>query len=38
VLAPPAALLLLALGLGLATPEVLRDAWTAAVGQLSPTP
>ncbi len=38
VVLPPAALLLLALGLGLATPNALREAWTAAVRQLSPTP
>ncbi|MHB1308473.1 MAG: complex I subunit 5 family protein [Limisphaerales bacterium] len=38
VIVPPAILLLLALGLGLATPEVLRESWTAAVTQLSPTP
>jgi hydrogenase-4 component F len=38
VIMPPAVLLLLALGLGLATPEVLRESWTAAVRQLSPTP
>jgi hydrogenase-4 component F len=38
VIVPPAVLLLLALWLGLATPQVLSDAWTAAVGQLSPTP
>jgi hydrogenase-4 component F len=38
VLLPPLGLLLLTLGLGLATPEVLRDAWTAAVAQLKVTP
>lgn len=38
VLLPPLVLLLLALGLGLATPELLREAWTAAVKQLSPGP
>jgi len=38
VLLPPAVLLALALLLGLAAPEILRDSWTAAVGQLSPTP
>jgi hydrogenase-4 component F len=38
VLLPPAVLLLLALGLGVATPTVLRDSWTAAVQQLSPPP
>jgi hydrogenase-4 component F len=35
--APPFLLLLLALWLGLATPEVLREAWSAAVSQLTPT-
>jgi hydrogenase-4 component F len=38
VVLPPAALLLLALGLGLATPNALRETWTAAVRQLSPPP
>ncbi len=38
VIVPPVVLLLLSLGLGLATPDVLREAWTAAVRQLSPTP
>ncbi|MBI4660688.1 MAG: hypothetical protein HY735_17770 [Verrucomicrobia bacterium] len=38
VIVPPVVLLLLALGLGLATPDVLRESWTAAVKQLSPTP
>ncbi len=38
VIVPPAVLLLLALVLGLATPAVLRESWTAAVSQLSPTP
>ena len=38
VIVPPLVLLLLALWLGLATPEVLREAWTAAVQQLTPTP
>ncbi|MBI2947726.1 MAG: Fe-S-binding domain-containing protein, partial [Verrucomicrobia bacterium] len=38
VIVPPAVLLILALGLGLATPDVLRESWTAAVKQLSPTP
>lgn len=38
VIVPPAVLLLLALGLGLATPDMLRESWTAAVHQLSPTP
>jgi hydrogenase-4 component F len=35
---PPFMLLLLALWLGLATPEVLREAWSTAVQQLTPTP
>jgi hydrogenase-4 component F len=38
VVLPPLVLLGLSLWLGLATPQVLRDAWTAAVGQLFPTP
>jgi hydrogenase-4 component F len=38
VIAPPVALLLLALGLGLATPEVLCQSWSAAVQQLAPRP
>ena len=38
VIVPPVVLLLLALWLGLATPEVLRESWTAAVRQLYPTP
>ena len=38
LIVPPVVLLLLALGLGLATPEVLRESWTAAVQQLSPKP
>jgi hydrogenase-4 component F len=38
VIVPPLALLALALVLGLATPNVLRESWTAAVQQLSPTP
>jgi hydrogenase-4 component F len=38
VIVPPVVLLVLALWLGLATPEVLRDSWTAAVRQLFPTP
>ena len=38
VIVPPVVLLLLSLWLGLATPEVLREAWTAAVSQLSPKP
>jgi len=36
VVVPPLALLGLSLWLGLATPEVLRQAWTAAVEQLTP--
>ncbi|MCL4179092.1 MAG: Fe-S-binding domain-containing protein, partial [Verrucomicrobia bacterium] len=35
---PPFLLLLLALWLGLATPDVLREAWSTAVQQLTPTP
>jgi hydrogenase-4 component F len=35
---PPFILLLLALWLGLATPVVLREAWSTAVQQLTPTP
>jgi hydrogenase-4 component F len=38
LLLPPCLLLLLALWLGLATPAVLQEVWTAAVNQLSPTP
>jgi hydrogenase-4 component F len=38
VLAPPFVLLLIALGLGLATPEILRDCWTSAVKQLTAAP
>lgn len=38
LVAPPAVLLGLALWLGLATPEVLRESWSAAVLQLSPRP
>ncbi|MFA7006186.1 MAG: Fe-S-binding domain-containing protein, partial [Verrucomicrobiia bacterium] len=38
VIVPPVLLLLLSLWLGLATPDVLRQSWTAAVQQLSPTP
>jgi hydrogenase-4 component F len=38
VVVPPLALLCLSLWLGLATPQVLRQAWTAAVEQLSPGP
>ena len=38
VIVPPVVLLLLSLWLGLATPEPLREAWTAAVSQLSAKP
>ena len=38
VIAPPLLLLGFSLWLGLATPAVLRDAWTAAVGQYFPAP
>jgi hydrogenase-4 component F len=38
VILPPLALLLLVLALGLALPNVLREAWTAAVAQLYPAP
>lgn len=38
LIVPPFLLLLLALWLGLATPEVLREAWSTAVQQLAPTP
>jgi hydrogenase-4 component F len=38
VIAPPLVLMLLVLWLGLATPGVLRSAWTMAVQQLSLTP
>jgi len=38
VIVPPAVLLLLALGLGLATPQFLKESWTAAVSQLVSTP
>ena len=38
VILPPLVLLGLALWLGLATPAVLREAWTDAVTQLYPTP
>ena len=38
VVMPPMVLLALSLWLGLATPAVLREAWTAAVEQLSPAP
>jgi hydrogenase-4 component F len=38
VVLPPALLLGLSLWLGLATPAVLSNAWTAAVAQLFPTP
>jgi hydrogenase-4 component F len=38
VILPPLVLMILSLWLGLATPAVLRDAWTAAVAQLFPGP
>lgn len=38
VIVPPVVLLLLSLGLGLATPQVLRESWTSAVSQLIPAP
>jgi len=38
VIAPPLVLLGLSLWLGLFTPAMLRDAWSAAVTQLFPTP
>jgi len=38
VILPPLALLAAVLGIGLALPEVLREAWTAAVAQLYPGP
>jgi hydrogenase-4 component F len=38
VLLPPLGLLVLTLGLGLGTPAVLREAWSAAVQQLVATP
>ncbi len=38
IIVPPLALLGLSLWLGLATPTVLQDAWSAAVTQLFPTP
>ncbi|WP_414663323.1 complex I subunit 5 family protein [Horticoccus sp. 23ND18S-11] len=38
VIVPPLLLLGLSLWLGVATPEILRDAWTAAVAQLFPGP
>jgi hydrogenase-4 component F len=38
LIAPPLALLVLSLWLGLFTPAVLQDAWSAAVAQLSPNP
>ncbi|MBM3880438.1 MAG: Fe-S-binding domain-containing protein [Verrucomicrobia bacterium] len=38
VIAPPLGLLLLALWLGVATPQILLDAWTAAVAQLASPP
>jgi hydrogenase-4 component F len=38
VILPPLILMGFSLWLGLATPAVLREAWTAAVGQLFPAP
>ena len=38
VIAPPLVLLALSLWLGLFTPPILREAWSAAVAQLFPTP
>jgi len=38
IVLPPLALLAFSLWLGLATPAVLRDTWTAAVAQLYPAP
>jgi hydrogenase-4 component F len=38
IIVPPLALLALSLWLGLATPSVLQNAWTAAVQALVPTP
>ena len=38
VIAPPLVLLALSLWLGLATPQVLRDAWSAAAAQVFPGP
>ena len=38
VILPPLLLLGFSLWLGLATPAVLSNAWTAAVGQLFPAP
>lgn len=38
VVGPPLALMALTLWLGLGTPGILRDAWTAAVRQLFPSP
>ncbi|MFA6544104.1 MAG: proton-conducting transporter membrane subunit [Limisphaerales bacterium] len=38
VIAPPLVLLGMSLWLGLFTPELLREAWSAAVAQLFPTP
>ncbi len=38
LIGPPLVLLLLTVVLGLATPQVLRDSWTAAVQQLTPLP
>ena len=38
VIAPAVALMFLSIWVGLATPAVLREAWSAAVAQLFPTP
>jgi hydrogenase-4 component F len=38
VVLPPLVLLVLSLWLGLATPQVLRDSWTAAAEQIFPGP
>ena len=38
VVLPPLILLGFSMWLGLATPAVLRGAWTAAVGQIFPAP
>jgi hydrogenase-4 component F len=38
MIAPPLLLLALTVWLGMATPDVLRSAWSAAVGQLFPAP
>jgi hydrogenase-4 component F len=38
LIVPPLVLLALSLWLGLATPSVLRDSWTAAANQVFPGP